>query len=67
VCLFSIFCLHGCQCLLPWWLRPCYFLARFAGQFSYHMIAYSVVPALLQPVPKAHYSFDVLPALSGCY
>ncbi|VCU40164.1 Bgt-51026 [Blumeria graminis f. sp. tritici] len=31
------------------------------------MIAYSVVPALLQPVPKAHYSFDVLPALSGCY
>ncbi|CAD6501936.1 BgTH12-02181 [Blumeria graminis f. sp. triticale] len=28
------------------------------------MIACSVAPALLQPVPKAHYSFGVLPPLS---
>ncbi|CAD6499429.1 BgTH12-03545 [Blumeria graminis f. sp. triticale] len=31
------------------------------------MIACSVAPALLQPVSKTHYSFDVLPPLSGCY
>ncbi|CAD6504749.1 BgTH12-00252 [Blumeria graminis f. sp. triticale] len=31
------------------------------------MIVYSVAPALLQPVPKAHYSFDVLQPLSGCH
>ncbi|CAD6500476.1 BgTH12-07652 [Blumeria graminis f. sp. triticale] len=31
------------------------------------MIACSVAPALLQPVLKARYSFDVLPLLSGCY
>ncbi|CAD6503632.1 BgTH12-03291 [Blumeria graminis f. sp. triticale] len=31
------------------------------------MIACSVAPALLQPVPKAHYSFDVLQTLSGFY
>ncbi|CAD6499825.1 BgTH12-03931 [Blumeria graminis f. sp. triticale] len=31
------------------------------------MIACSVAPALLQPVPKAHYSSDVLPPVSGCY
>ncbi|CAD6502770.1 BgTH12-05360 [Blumeria graminis f. sp. triticale] len=67
VFLFSIFRPHGRQCLLPWWLRPCYFLTRFAGQFSNYMIACSVAPALLQPVPKAHYSFDVLPPLLGCY
>ncbi|CAD6503624.1 BgTH12-03284 [Blumeria graminis f. sp. triticale] len=59
VCLFSIFCLHGCQCLLPWWLRPCYFLTRFAGKFSNYMIAFSIEPALFQTVPEALYSFDV--------
>ncbi|CAD6506227.1 BgTH12-07154 [Blumeria graminis f. sp. triticale] len=37
---------------MPWWLRPCYFPTRFAGQFSNHMIACSVAPALLQPGPK---------------
>ncbi|CAD6505128.1 BgTH12-00623 [Blumeria graminis f. sp. triticale] len=52
---------------MPWWLRPCYFLTRFAGQFSNHLIACGVIPAILQPVPKAHYSFDVLQPLSGCY
>ncbi|CAD6505529.1 BgTH12-01019 [Blumeria graminis f. sp. triticale] len=31
------------------------------------MIAFSVVPTLLQPVLKAHYFFDVLKPLSGCY
>ncbi|CAD6504132.1 BgTH12-05869 [Blumeria graminis f. sp. triticale] len=58
-CLFSIFRPSGRQCLLPWWLRPCYFLTRFAGQFSNYMIACSKAPALFQPVPEALYSFDV--------
>ncbi|CAD6502612.1 BgTH12-05203 [Blumeria graminis f. sp. triticale] len=31
------------------------------------MIVCSVAPALLQPVPKAHYSFDIFRPLSGCY
>ncbi|CAD6506101.1 BgTH12-07031 [Blumeria graminis f. sp. triticale] len=31
------------------------------------MIARSVAPALLQPIPKALYSFDLLQPLSGCY
>ncbi|CAD6505472.1 BgTH12-00963 [Blumeria graminis f. sp. triticale] len=31
------------------------------------MIAFSVAPVLLQPVPKTSYSFDVLLPLSGCY
>ncbi|CAD6500595.1 BgTH12-06305 [Blumeria graminis f. sp. triticale] len=31
----------------------------FAGQFSNYMIAFSIAPALFQPVPEAHYSFDV--------
>ncbi|CAD6502716.1 BgTH12-05306 [Blumeria graminis f. sp. triticale] len=31
------------------------------------MIACSVAPALLQPVPKACYFFDVLQPLSGRY
>ncbi|VCU39310.1 Bgt-51772 [Blumeria graminis f. sp. tritici] len=31
------------------------------------MIACSVAPAFFQLVPKAYYSFDVLPPLSGCY
>ncbi|CAD6500912.1 BgTH12-06616 [Blumeria graminis f. sp. triticale] len=39
VCLFSIFSAYRRQCLLPWWLRPCYFLIRFAKQFSIYMIA----------------------------
>ncbi|CAD6503621.1 BgTH12-03281 [Blumeria graminis f. sp. triticale] len=59
VCLFSIFRPHGRQCLLLWWLRPCYFLTRFTGQFSNDMIAFSIAPALFQPVPEALYSFDV--------
>ncbi|CAD6500741.1 BgTH12-06448, partial [Blumeria graminis f. sp. triticale] len=52
VCLFSIFRPSGCQCLLPWWLRPCYFLTRFAGQFSNYMIACSIAPALFSQSPR---------------
>ncbi|VCU41375.1 Bgt-50018 [Blumeria graminis f. sp. tritici] len=59
VCLFSIFRPSGRQCLLPWWFRPCYFLTRFAGQFSKYMITFSIAPALFPPVPDALYSFDV--------
>ncbi|VDB88759.1 Bgt-50266 [Blumeria graminis f. sp. tritici] len=59
VCLFSIFCPHGRQCLLPWWLRRCYFLTRFAGHFSNYMIALGIAPALFPPVSEALYSFDV--------
>ncbi|CAD6500614.1 BgTH12-06324 [Blumeria graminis f. sp. triticale] len=59
VCLFSFTRPSGRQCLLPWWLRPCYFLTRFAGQFSNYMIACSIAPALFQPVPEALYSFVV--------
>ncbi|CAD6504219.1 BgTH12-05953, partial [Blumeria graminis f. sp. triticale] len=51
-CLSSIFRPSGRQCLLPWWLRTCYFLTRLAGQFSNYMIAFSIAPALFQPVPE---------------
>ncbi|CAD6506161.1 BgTH12-07091, partial [Blumeria graminis f. sp. triticale] len=67
VCLFSIFRPHGRQCLLTWWLRHCYFLTRFSGQFSNCMIVCSVTLTHLQLVAKALYSFDVLQPLSRCY
>ncbi|CAD6506000.1 BgTH12-06932, partial [Blumeria graminis f. sp. triticale] len=59
VCFFSIFRPLGRQCLLPWWLHPCYFLTRFSGRFFNYMIACSVTPAHLQLVAKALYSFYV--------
>ncbi|CAD6500549.1 BgTH12-06259, partial [Blumeria graminis f. sp. triticale] len=66
-CLFSIFRPSGRQAWLRSQLRNCYFLTRFAGQFSNYMIASSVIPALLQPVPEPLNSSHVSHPLSRYY